>query len=123
MKSISAKEYAQNGTAHCKIRRAHFTILLLEREDVPKENGAVMKKTTMLSGFFYYDRIFENMYMRSSIVKIAKTDSPNKGMTAPSITIMIKKMNMLFLSFCFGGAANFLSVFLLTTFLFLINKK
>jgi len=67
-----------------------------------------MKKTTHIEWFsFYYDRIFENTYMRSSIVKITKTDSPNKGMTAPSITIMTKKTNILFLSLCFGGAANF----------------
>ena len=66
-----------------------------------------MKKTTHVEWFFYYDRICENMYMRSSIAKITKTDSPNKGMTAPSITIMIKKTSTLFLSLCFGGAANF----------------
>lgn len=66
-----------------------------------------MKKTTQIEWFFYYDRIFENTYMRSSIAKITKTDSPNKGMTAPSITIMIMKTNVLFLSLCLGGAANF----------------
>ena len=64
-------------------------------------------KTTHVEWFFYYDRIFENTYMRSSIAKITKTDSPNKGMTAPSIIIMIKKTSTLFLSLCFGGAANF----------------
>ena len=52
-KSISTKEYAQNGKAHCKIRWSHFTILLLEREDVPKENGAVIKKTTHVEWFCY----------------------------------------------------------------------
>ncbi|MDA0175139.1 hypothetical protein OJ998_39060, partial [Solirubrobacter taibaiensis] len=59
---------------------------------------------TMVQMLFHYDRIFENTYIRSSIAKITKTDSPNKGMTAPSITIMIKKTNILFLSLCFGGA-------------------
>lgn len=67
-----------------------------------------MKKTTHVEWFFFhYDCIFENTYMRSSIAKITNTDSPNKGMIAPSITIMIKKTIMLFLSLCFGGAANF----------------
>ena len=70
IKSISTKEYAQNGTAHCKIWRPHFTILLLEREDVPKENGAVMKKTTHVEWFCYnmvkvvseMKRLFQKLY-------------------------------------------------------------
>lgn len=74
------------------------------------EKKKIVNKKAFVHGStnaFYYDRIFENTYIRSSIVKITKTDSPNKGMIVPSITIMIKKTSTLFLSLCFGGAANF----------------
>ena len=71
----------------------------------------------------FYDRIFENTYIRSSIAKRTKTDSPNKGMTAPSITIMIKKTSTLFLSFALEVSLIFLSAFLLTTFYSVINEK
>lgn len=83
-------------------------IFLLEWEDVLKENSVVMKKIIYVEWFFfYYDCIFENIYIRSLIVKIIKIDSLNKGMIVFSIIIMIKKMNIFFLFFCFGGVVNF----------------